>query len=109
MHRYLLSTISASAALGYICLDCLAGMVMLLATTRVLRAPKNWFSFGVVAKVTWVIVSLWFTWQVGDVLLPIGAAVALWHLRALARRHAGEQAADLPFAPGSPVEKESDR
>jgi len=78
---------------------------MLCAAARILRAPKNWFSFGVVSKVTWVIASLWFTWQVGDVLLPIGALVALWHLRALARRHVGEQPADLPFASGSRVER----
>ncbi len=84
-------------------------MVILWAIARVLRAPKNWFSFGVVSKVTWVIASLWFTWQVGDVLLPIGAVVALWHLRALARRHAGDEPADLPFATGAPVEKERDR
>jgi len=82
---------------------------MLCAIGRVLRAPKNWFSFGVVSKVTWVIASLWFTWQVGDILLPIGAVVALWHLRALAHRHAGDQPSDLPFATGSRVEKESDR
>ena len=109
MHPYLLSTTSASAALGYICLDFLAGIVILWAIARVLRAPKNWFSFGFVSKVTWVIASLWFTWQVGDVLLPIGAVVALWHLRALARCHSGDQPTDLPFAAGSPIEKERDR
>ncbi len=80
LHPYLLSTISASAALGPISLDCLAGILMVWAIARVLRTPREWFSFGFVSKVTWVIASLWFTWQVGDLVLPFGAIVALSHL-----------------------------
>jgi len=108
LHPYLLSTISTSAALGFISLDCLAGILMLWAVARVLRTPREWFSFGFVSKVTWVIASLWFNWQVGDLVVPLGAMVALWHMCALSRRHGG-QPTDLPFATGSPVEKKSER
>jgi hypothetical protein len=109
LHPNLLSTVIGSASFDLLSLDCLAGMVMVWATARVVRAPKNWFFLGFVSKVTWLIVSLWFTLQIGGLLLPLGAIVALWHMRALARRHAGDQASDLPFATGSPVKNESGR
>lgn len=47
-----------------------------------------------------VVVFAW-TWSLGNVLLPIGAALVLWHVRSLGRRHAGEDPPELPFARGS--------
>lgn len=101
MHNYLLSNISAAGALGPLFLDVLAAIVTFYAAARVLRAPREWFSFGFVSKVTWVIGSLWFTWQVGDVVLPLGAVVALWRLRSFRLRHTSPAPGDLPFAQGT--------
>jgi hypothetical protein len=103
VHPYLLSTISAADAPGFLLLDGLAFIVMFWAAGRVTRAPRQWFPFGRASKVTWVIASLWFTLPTGYVVLPAGALAALWHLRSLRRRYTAAQPGDLPFAPGIPV------
>jgi hypothetical protein len=109
VHSHLLSTISASAALGLLSLDGLAAILIFWAAVRVLRAPREWFFFGFVSKVTWVIASVWFTWQLGDLVVPLGAVVALWHVRSLRRRPSGASPDDLPFATGAPVRGRDER
>ena len=104
MHNYLLSNISAAGALGPLFLDVVAAIVTFYAAARVMRAPREWFYFGRVSKVTWVIGSLWFTWRVGDVVLPLGAVVALWRLRSLHLRHTSPTPGDLPFCAGDKAE-----
>lgn len=101
MHNYLLSNISGPRALGDMLLDVVAVIVTFYAAVRVMRSPRKWFSFGFVSKVTLVIASLWFTWRVGDVVVPFGAVVALWRLRSLRLQHASPAPADLPFAQGA--------
>jgi hypothetical protein len=109
VHPNLLSTVSAADALGYLSLDGSSLILTFWAAVRVIRAPRQWFSFGIASKLAWLLASLWFTIEVSDVVVPLGALVVLWHLRSLSRRQAGGQPADLPFAAGSPMTKDGDR
>jgi hypothetical protein len=109
MHTVPLSTISAGNMLGQLFPDFVGGMLMLLAVARLIRAPREWFPFGRVSKVLWVLCSLWLTWRVGGGLVPGGALLALWHLRSLARCSPAGQPAYLPFAPGTPVSPKDER
>ena len=95
-----LATTSSATMLGVVLLDACAGAVVLLALARLARTPRHWFSWGLVSKFLWALVSIWWTWHAGDFVLPAGAAVALWHLRSLWKHHAGEEPPELPFARG---------
>jgi hypothetical protein len=104
-----LATSGYSALLGAVVLDAFAAMIMLSAVAGLLRSPKHWFRLGLVSKVAWAVVTLAWTWNFGDVVVPVGAALVLWHVRSLGRRHAAEEPPDLPFATGSRVGREEER
>ena len=106
MQSNLLSNIGAADALGHLSLDGLAMIVMFGAAARLIRSPREWFSFGRASKVAWVLACLWFTFEVGDVVVPLGSLMALWHLRSLRRRHSGGQPGELPFARGTRVPRD---
>jgi hypothetical protein len=103
MHTVPFSMAGDNDAIGLLFLDGLAGVLMLYALARLIRAPREWFSYGRVSKALWSLVSLWLTWHLGETILPAGAMAALWHLRSLSQRHAGDEPRDLPFATGTPV------
>ncbi len=96
-----LATSGYSALLGAVLLDALAAMIIVSAAARLVRSPRHWFTWGLGSKVAWGVVVFAWTWSLGNVLLPIGAALVLWHVRSLGRRHAGEDPPELPFARGS--------
>jgi hypothetical protein len=109
MHTVPLLIVGADDGVGLLLLDGLAGVLMLCAVARLIRAPREWFSWGRASKALWSLVSLWLTWHLGETILPAGAMAALWHLRSLSQRHADDQPRDLPFATGVPVNSKEKR
>ena len=104
-----LATSSYSALLGVVLLDALAAIIIVSAAARLARSPRHWFTWGVASKAAWGVVIFAWAWTLGNVLLPVGAALVLWHVRSLGRRHAGEDPPELPFARGGRSRRENDR
>jgi len=104
VHYTPLSAVTVNELLGLLAWDFLAGSVIFCATWRLIRTPRECFSYGLLSKTGWLVASLWFTWHLGLVALPVGACATLWHLHKLARR--GAAAEDIPFAEGVPVDRE---
>ena len=101
-HLPLLSTASVASALAPLFINAVAGIVMLYTTVRVVRSPRLWFKHGRLAKAFWLIIVLWLTWQSAGVVVPVGAVIALWHLRNLSQHQQSTGTIGVTFASGEP-------
>ncbi len=80
--------------------DLIATAVIFVALIRILGTPSHLWSHGRLSKAAWVIASVWFTPYLGWLVLPVGAAAAIWKTHTI---HAAEQPEpiDIPFAEGT--------
>jgi hypothetical protein len=83
----------------------LAVIIILVAAYRVVRSPRELYSYGLLSKIAWLVTIFWLNWHWGPAILPLGGLGALWHLRGLLRRWDTSGLGDLPFAAGSPVDE----
>lgn len=106
MHSTLLYDNYAGELMGLIVWNALAGIITLLAILRLLRSPREWFSYGVVSKLAWVLTAWSVSWHFNGALFPVGAVACLCNLRALRRREESVQALGVPYASGSPFDQD---
>lgn len=104
-HYALMSTTDAGNTLGLFVWAVLAGIVILVAAYRIVRSPRELYSYGLLSKCAWLVTICWLNWHWGPSILPLGGLGALWHLRCLLRRSDAGGPGDLPFAAGSPVDE----
>jgi hypothetical protein len=106
VHYLAVSTVTNNDAFGLLVWNGIASMVILFAVLRLVRSPRELFSYGLVSKTAWVITIVWLSWHSGPALVPIGAFASFWHLHRLARNRDGGAPGYPPFAAGRPVDEQ---
>lgn len=91
--------------LGLIGWDLLAGTIELVAVTRVVLLPADAWTYQRRSKLAAVILALWGAVNLHPAVLPLGAAIVIWHTHHQARRYRTTPATpDVPYADGTPTD-----
>jgi len=86
---------------GLLIVNSASAVIMFVAVIRIVTTPAALWTHRWASKTAWLIAALYFTPSTHSIIVPLGAAAAIFHTHKL-NQPPTRPPADLPYAAGAP-------